>query len=141
MSTIAQRLDKLAEQFSEATNQRERLQLIIEQSAELQQTPRESFGSEDKVPGCVSDVYVKARKEGERIRFLAFTESLVTKGYLAILVEALDGANAQEILSSSPQIKKFIKDAGLDVSLVPSRTNAFARIHEAMLRQTMMLME
>lgn len=149
--SLKERLKTVAEEFSNTQERREQLQLIIEYGEELQQSPRETFSEEDKVPGCVSDVYIRVKTGNEKqnttqsekehgkdddVYFEAFVASLVTKGYVAILFELLNGLPKEEILNSEKAINEFIKEAKIDVSLVPTRTNAFQRVYAFMMNKT-----
>lgn len=136
MNLLDERLKQVTEDFRDATDRREMLQLVIDYGEELEMTEKVEFVKEDQVPGCVSDVYIGARRsEDGTVHFAAFTESLVTRGYVAILFSILDGLPLNEILESEGKIEAFIIESDLDVSLVPSRTNAFGRVHAFMVRK------
>ncbi len=137
MSTIQERLDEVAEDFKGTTDRREQLELVIEYGEELPKTKKETFTEEDKVPGCVSDVFISAHNsERGTVTFTAFTESLVTKGYVAIIIHILNDLPKEEIINSEEKIANFIKETQLDVSLVPTRTNAFGRVLKFMIEKT-----
>jgi len=52
----------------------------------------------------------------------ADSDSQLTKGLAALLVEGLTGGSVQSVLNLPPD---FIEDFGLNQSLTPSRTNGF----------------
>lgn len=78
--------------------------------------------SENKVQGCVSQVWVRAYLDsGKNVIFEADSDSVLTKGLAALLVQALSGRPVDEIVRVSPD---FVALLGLKQSLTPSRNNA-----------------
>ncbi|XP_075523616.1 quinolinate synthase, chloroplastic [Primulina tabacum] len=56
--------------------------------------------TENRVPGCTARVWIHVELDSEnRFRFLADSDSEITKGYCACLVWVLDGATPEEILA------------------------------------------
>ncbi|KAH7445939.1 hypothetical protein KP509_01G029700 [Ceratopteris richardii] len=74
--------------------------------------------------------------EGKRVYFEAESDSMLTRGLAALLVEGLSGALAVEILKISPD---FIQMLGLNQSLTPSRSNGFLNMLKLMQKKTLEL--
>lgn len=87
----------------------------------------------NKVPGCVSQVWVSAEVKEKKYYFSADSDSQLTKGLAALLVRGLSGNSAEDILSISPT---FISMLGLQQTLTPSRTNGFLNMLELMKEKT-----
>ena len=83
------------------------------------------FISENKVQGCVSEVFVKARLEEGKLYWEGYSDALITKGLLAFLINGLDELTPKEVINIDT---KFIEDTGLKASLTPSRSNGFLNI-------------
>ncbi|QDZ20147.1 cysteine desulfuration protein SufE [Chloropicon primus] len=78
---------------------------------------------ENKVEGCVSQVWVKGFLEQDgTVTYKAESDSQLTKGLAALLVKGLSGATPEAITSLDPS---FIEKLGLQQSLTPSRNNGF----------------
>ena len=80
---------------------------------------------ENKVKGCVSEVYVKATLKQGKIYWQGFSDALITRGLLSFLISGLDELSPQDILNLK---NNFIEETGLKTSLTPSRSNGFLNI-------------
>ncbi|KAL6999085.1 SufE-like protein 1, chloroplastic/mitochondrial [Sarracenia purpurea var. burkii] len=93
--------------------------------------------SENKVQGCVSQVWVRAYLDSERnVIFEADSDSVLTKGLAALLVQGLSGRPVEEILRVSPD---FVVLLGLQQSLTPSRNNGFLNMLKLMQKKALQL--
>ena len=90
---------------------------------------------ENKVEGCVSQVWVKAFLQPDgSVTYSADSDSQLTKGLAALLVRGLSGTQAEEILGLSPS---FIEMLGLQQALTPSRNNGFLNMFLKMQKVTL----
>ncbi|GFP94300.1 sufe-like protein chloroplastic [Phtheirospermum japonicum] len=93
--------------------------------------------SANKVQGCVSQVWVRAYLDNDRnVIFEADSDSVLTKGLAALLVQGLSGRPVEEIVRVSPD---FVVLLGLQQSLTPSRNNGFLNMLKLMQKKALQL--
>ncbi|KAL2475965.1 SufE-like protein 1 [Abeliophyllum distichum] len=93
--------------------------------------------SENKVQGCVSQVWVRAYLDNDKnVIFEADSDSMLTKGLAALLVQGLSGRPVEDILRVSPD---FVVLLGLQQSLTPSRNNGFLNMLKLMQKKALQL--
>ncbi|XP_060209040.1 sufE-like protein 1, chloroplastic/mitochondrial [Lycium barbarum] len=93
--------------------------------------------NENKVQGCVSQVWVRAYFDSERnVIFEADSDSVLTKGLAALLVQGLSGRPVEEIVRVSPDFAVLL---GLQQSLTPSRNNGFLNMLKLMQKKALQL--
>jgi len=80
---------------------------------------------ENKVQGCVSEVFVKASLLEGKLYWEGYSDALITKGLLAFLIAGMKELTPKEVININ---YKFIEDSGLKASLTPSRSNGFLNI-------------
>ena len=80
---------------------------------------------ENKVQGCVSEVFVKASYNKGKLSWEGYSDALITKGLLAFLIGGMNDLTPKEVINVN---NKFIEDTGLKASLTPSRSNGFLNI-------------
>jgi sulfur transfer protein SufE/stress-induced morphogen len=92
---------------------------------------------ENKVEGCVSQVWVRAYLDSDKnVVFEADSDSVLTKGLAALLVNGLSGRPVEEVLRVSPDFAVLL---GLHQSLTPSRNNGFLNMLKLMQKKALKL--
>lgn len=87
--------------------------------------------------GCVSQVWVRAYfDEQKNVAFEADSDSVLTKGLAALLVQGLSNRPVEEIIKVSPD---FVVLLGLQQSLTPSRNNGFLNMLKLMQKKALEL--
>jgi cysteine desulfuration protein SufE len=76
---------------------------------------------EHLIKGCQSQVWLDATCEDGAVRYHADSDSLITKGMIALFVRVLDGEKPDAILTADMD---FIDRTGLKEHLAPTRANA-----------------
>ncbi|KAG7363438.1 Fe-S metabolism associated SufE [Nitzschia inconspicua] len=108
---------------------------MAQNTKETQSFPDAFKIPENKVPGCLSTVYVHGTAEYSEdagdyvINFIGDSDGLLTKGLVALLVRCLSGNTAEAIQKVDPQ---FIKAAKIEQSLTPGRNNGFLNMLKTM---------
>ena len=116
-------LAELVGLFSACPDPTARYQQLLQMAQKLEALPAAEQVAENKVEGCVSQVWVVAELDrAGLLQYRADSDSQLTKGLAALLVRGLSGAEPREVLSLSPG---FIDELGLRQSLTPSRNNGF----------------
>jgi cysteine desulfuration protein SufE len=129
-------IDKWVKRFQEAPNDKRRYEQLLWLAKKLDGFPEIEKTEENKVKGCVSQVYILASLEDGKLRYLGDSDAQITKGLVAFLINSLNGLTPQEILDVSPD---FIRETQLDVSLTPSRANGFYNIFKLMQQKAAIL--
>ena len=129
LDSLPPALNKIVQRFQRSTEPKRRYEQLIWYAQKLQAFPENGKLPENKVPGCVSQVYVTASLEDGKVIFEGDSDSQLTKGLLALLIEGLNGSTPTEIVQLTPD---FIQETGLNVSLTPSRANGFYNIFKTM---------
>lgn len=84
---------------------------------------------ENLIRGCQSRVWLDAFMEDGRIRFLADSDAIITRGIAALLIRVLDKHTPEEILDSKLY---FIDSIGLHEHLSPTRSNGLVSMLKQM---------
>ncbi|MGB5973420.1 MAG: SufE family protein [Nodosilinea sp.] len=129
-------IEKIVARFQKAADPKRRYEQLLWFAKKLEPLPEEDRTPENKVPGCVSQVFVTANLIDGKVIYQADSDAQITKGLVALLIKALSGLSPAEIIALSPD---FIKDTQLDVSLTPSRANGFYNIFKTMQKKAQAL--
>jgi len=129
-------LKKIVMSFQMVPDPMMRYKQLLYFAKKLKPLPEELHTPENKVEGCVSQVWVYPTLEEGKVYFQADSDSQLTKGLAALLVEGLSGATPEEILKVTPD---FVQMLGLAQSLTPSRNNGFVNMLLLMQKKTLHL--
>ncbi|MGA9378927.1 MAG: SufE family protein [Phormidium sp.] len=134
MPNLPDSLAKIVQRFARQTDAKLRYEQLLWYAKKLPEFPAAAKLVENKVPGCVSQVYITSEMQGGKVYFQGDADSQLVKGLVGLLITGLNGLTPTEILEISPD---FIKDTGLNVSLTPSRTNGFYNIFQTIQKQAL----
>ncbi len=134
INSLPPNLAKIVQRFQRATDPKRRYEQLIWYGQRLKEFPEADKTPENKVPGCVSQVYVTAALVDGKVFFQGDSDSQITKGLVGLLIEGLNGLTPHEIAQLTPD---FIQETGLNVSLTPSRANGFYNIFKTMQKKAL----
>ena len=118
-------LHKLVEKLKNAEDPKRKYEFILWLGKKLKVPNNRILIPENKVQGCVSEVFVKASFKGGKLYWEGYSDALITKGLLAFLISGMNELTPKEVVNID---SKFIEDTGLKASLTPSRSNGFLNI-------------
>ncbi|EEH60968.1 uncharacterized protein MICPUCDRAFT_8721, partial [Micromonas pusilla CCMP1545] len=129
-------LKKIVGAFQMVPDPMQRYKQLLFFAAKLKGFDEKDRVEDNKVQGCVSQVWVVPRMgEDGLVYFTADSDSQLTKGLAALLCEGLRRVLApKEIMAVEPD---FVELLGLGQSLTPSRTNGFMNMLRLMQKKTL----
>lgn len=123
-------LERMVQRFKRASSNKLRYEQLITIAQKLPTFPEDQKIPDNKVPGCVSQVYVIADLDEQgKVQFQGESDSQLTKGLVAFLIMGMNGLTPPEIAQLQPD---FIQETGLQASLTPSRANGFFNIFQTL---------
>lgn len=131
-------LAKMTEAFASIPDEKMRYKQLLYMANQLEPMDRNLMIAENKVPGCLSTVYVdctaksQCNKNGEDeiiLNFVGDSDGILTKGLVALLVRGLSGCTPNQIQQVNPE---FIHVAKITQSLTPGRNNGFLNMIDVM---------
>ena len=119
------KLFKLVDKLKNSDDPKRKYEYILWLGKKLKIPNKNILIPENKVQGCVSEVFVKAILQEGKIYWEGYSDALITKGLLAFLISGMNELTPKEVVNLN---NKFIEDTGLKTSLTPSRSNGFLNI-------------
>lgn len=119
--SIVDKQQQLLDELNIFQDWTERYEYVIGLGKKLTTMDKALHTNERLIKGCQSQVWLEAKKEGDMIRFIADSDSLITKGMIALFIHILDNQTADAILTAD---MSFIDQTGLKEHLAPTRANA-----------------
>jgi len=119
--SIADKQAVLLEELGFFQDWTERYEYVISLGKKLAPMDDAAKDADHLIKGCQSQVWLDAKLEDGKVRFFADSDSLITKGMIALFVHVLDDEKPDDILTAD---MSFIDRTGLKEHLAPTRANA-----------------
>lgn len=120
-------IENIIENFSLLDEWDDRYRYVIELGRKLTPLPEGGRTDANKVPGCVSQVWlataIEQRDGRPFLTFVGDSDAQIVRGLVAILIALLSGRPAAEISDEDP-LALFAR-LGLGEHLTPQRSNGF----------------
>lgn len=123
-STQAPTFDEILADFELLNEWEDRYRYIIELGRKLKPLSDEERNAENKVEGCVSQVWLSTtieRDGGPRLIFIGDSDAHIVRGLIAILFALYSGKTADEILAIDAA--QTLGELHLKEHLTPQRSN------------------
>ena len=118
-------LFKLVDKLKNSDDPKRKYEYILWLGKKLEVPNNNILIPENKVKGCVSEVFVKGTIKEGKLFLEGYSDALITKGLLAFLISGLNDLTPIQVVKIND---KFIEETGLRSSLTPSRSNGFLNI-------------
>ena len=120
METIKEIQEEIIEDFEMFDDWMQKYEYLIDLGKELAPIEEQYKTEDNLIKGCQSRVWLHAQQQDGKINYTADSDAIMTKGIIAILIRALSGQKAEEIVSAD---LSFIDTIGLKEQLSATRAN------------------
>lgn len=117
--------DRIIEEMSARDDLTDKYKYIIDMAKELAMPGEQLRSEENLIKGCQSSVWIKTECKDDKISLWGDSDSLITKGMIALLIRIFNNQPAEQIMRADLY---FIHEAGLSAHLSPSRADGLAAI-------------
>ena len=119
--TIAEKQNELIEELDLFQDWTERYEYVIGLGRKLAPLPESARSPDHLIKGCQSQVWLDAFEENGKVRFLADSDSQITKGIIALFIRVFDNEKPDAVLTDD---MSFIDRTKLKEHLTSTRANA-----------------
>ena len=116
-----ERLQELLDELDLLQDWTERYEYIIGQGKQLPPLPEALKTDDILIKGCQSRVWLHTESRDGKLILAADSDSLITKGLIALFVRLLSGLPAEEVIKAD---MSKLDQTGLKDHLAPTRANA-----------------
>ncbi|MEJ6580278.1 MAG: SufE family protein [Akkermansiaceae bacterium] len=119
--TITEKQEELLEELDLFQDWTERYEYVIGLGKKLAPMDESLHTADRLIKGCQSQVWLEASSTDGKMNYFADSDSVITKGMIALFVRVLDGETPEDVLTAD---LSFIDRTGLKEHLAPTRANA-----------------
>jgi len=117
--------DEIIQDFSKFNDWFEIYEYLIQIGKKFKPVDETLLIDEYSISGCQSKVWLKADIIEERIHYSAYSDSLIVKGIISLLLKVLNNNTPTDVVNADLY---FIEKIGLGSNLSPSRSNGLMSI-------------
>jgi len=118
--------EQITQEFQSLEGDREAmLHYLIELGEKLLPLADTHKTEQNKIPGCMSSVWLVYKQEGNRLYFQADSNTAITKGLISLLLRVLSGQTIEAILATNLY---FIEKIGMHQLIGSQRSSGFANM-------------
>ena len=115
--------DELRETFEFLPDWMDRYAVIIDLGKALPKSADDLYDEENKVAGCMSQVWVRASMIEGRMRYEGDSDAAIVRGLIGVLFLALQNKKPSEVVDFD--LEAAFSELGLANNLSPNRRNGF----------------
>ena len=115
-------IQEIIVEFQEIEDQFERLKVWMDFADEVDELPVNEWNDSNLVRGCQSVAHIEVNIRDELVWLRAAADAKMVQGLQGILSIAINGKSPEIVMQLTPD---FAEEAGILVSLTPSRSNGF----------------
>ncbi len=115
--------NRIIEEMNDLHEWMDKYEYLIELGRNLNPMDKKFKTEKNALPGCQSNVWLTAELKENKVIFLADSDSLITKGMLALLLRVLNNQSPRDIVQADLY---FIERVGLSTNLSPHRAHGLA---------------
>lgn len=120
--------DQIIEEFTIFDDWMDRYQQLIDLGNDLSPIDEKKRTEQHLIKGCQSKVWIDAELTDGKLKFVADSDAIITKGIVALLIRVLNNRTPKEVIDADLY---FIDKIGLKENLSPTRSNGLV----AMIKQ------
>ena len=120
MQKINEIQDSIIKEFDLFDNWMQKYEYLIDLGKELAPIKKKHKCDENLIKGCQSRVWLHAEIQNKKIKYLADSDAIMTKGIIALLIRVFSNQKASEISKTKLY---FVEKIGLKDQLSATRAN------------------
>ncbi len=113
----------IIDEFGQLSDWQDRYRKIIKVGRELEDMPEEHKVDSNLVKGCQNRAWLHARLDGDRVIYMADSEAMIVRGFVALLVRAYSNQTPDDIIATPA---RFIDELQLGDNISLNRANGLA---------------
>lgn len=115
---------EIRDDFAFLDDWEDKYRYVIELGKSLPEMPDTAKTEDNKVRGCVSQVWLETSQSNGVLHFRGDSDAMIVRGLVAILLAIYQDRTPQQILATDA--REVFNELGLKDHLTPQRSNGFA---------------